>query len=156
MEQLLVGLLLWISQHSSFEYSADMGLPNVEQVTQLQLAELYVGKGNQARGFLSKDDQKEVYKNLASSLEAVYAADINTIYIGKKIDPQSPYGRSVVVHELIHFLQKVHKHETKVACTNALEKDAYQIQAKYMKQNQLTPEFNGFTVFVRSMCDAGY
>jgi hypothetical protein len=156
MESLLVVLLLWISQNSNFDYQPDMGLPNVEQVTQFQLAELYVGKGDKARGLLSKGDQDKVYKNLAASLKAVYAADINTIYIGKKIDPQSPYGRSVVVHELIHFLQKVHKHETKVACTNALEKDAYQIQAKYMKQHQLTPEFNNFTVLVRSMCEGDF
>jgi hypothetical protein len=152
MEELLVGLLLWISQHSSFEYKAEMGLPVVEQVSQLELAELFVGKGNKAQGFLSKDDKERVYKSLASSLEAVYAADKNTIYLGKKIDPQSAYGRSVVVHELIHFLQKTHQAETTVACRNALEKDAYLIQADYMKQHGLKPPFNGFTVMMRSLC----
>ncbi len=156
MEQLLVSLLLWISQHSSFEYNAEMGLPFVEQVTQVELAELYVGKGKKAQGFVSDADKDQVVKSLAMSLEAVYAADKNTIYLGKKIDVESTYGRAVVVHELIHFLQKMHKHETKVACGNALEKDAYQIQAKYMKQNKLIPSFNEFTVLVRSLCDSDF
>lgn len=156
MEQLLVGLLLWISQHSSFEYSQDMGLPQVELVSQLELAALYVGgdKAGNTQGFLSDPAQQAAYKQLASSLEAVYAADRNTIYLGKKINPHSSYGRSVIVHELIHFLQKTHQHEKKVACGNALEKDAYTIQARYMKAHQLKVGFNAFTIAMRSMCDS--
>jgi hypothetical protein len=157
MEQLLVGLLLWISQHSAFEYHPDMGLPIVQSVSQIELAELYVGKDSdeKAQGFLSDTAKEAAYKQLAASLEAVYAADKNTIYLGTRIDPNSAYGRAVVVHELIHFLQKVNKHETKVACSNALEKDAYTIQAKYMKAHKLIPSFNEFTVLMRSICEEG-
>ncbi len=153
MEQLLIGLLLWIDQNSAFEYQTKMGLPEVQQVTQRQLAKIYVGKGDTAQGLLSDVDKEKMYTSLASSLEAVYAADKNIIYIGKKIDPQSPYGRSVMVHELIHFLQKVHNHHASAPCLNALEKDAYNIQEKYMKENKLTPTFNGLTVIMRSICE---
>ncbi len=153
MEQLLIGLLLWISQHSAFEYHPSMGLPKFQTVSQLQLAALYVGEDD-VQGFLSDEHKKAAMQQLASRLEAVYAADKNTIYLANKIKPDSPYGRSVHVHELIHFLQKVNQHEAKVACGNALEKDAYTIQADYMKAHNMTPGFNKFTILMRSLCDS--
>ncbi|MGS2718376.1 DUF6647 family protein [Eionea flava] len=157
MEQLLVVLLLWISQHSAFTYHPDMGLPVVEHVTQRQLAHIYIGDDEGAKkegtintqGFLSEAD----YQSLAVGLEAVYAADKNTIYLGEKVDLNTDYGRSVLVHELIHFLQKTHQHHTQVACGNALEKDAYTIQADFMKAHDLVPPFTGFTVMMRSLCE---
>lgn len=159
MEQLMVVLLLWISQHSTFNYHPDMGLPTVEHVTQRQLAHIYIGddegakkgKGdaNSAQGFLSEAD----YQSLVVSLEAVYAADKNTIYLGGNVDLNTDYGRSVLVHELIHFLQKTHQHHTQVACGNALEKDAYTIQADFMAAHDLVPPFTSFTVMMRSLCE---
>lgn len=153
MEQLMVGLLLWISQHTSFEYNPDMGLPEIEQVSQEKLAELYLGKGGQNLGYLSDADKKHIFNNLARSLEAVYASDNNTIFLGEKIDPKSTYGRSVLIHELIHFLQNKHQMHDKVACANALEKDAYLIQSDYMVQNKIIPPFNKFTIMMRSLCE---
>jgi hypothetical protein len=155
MESLLVVLLLWISQNSNFDYHPDMGLPNVEQVTQQELAYIYVGdedsvgNKNNAQGFLSE----EAYQSLAAGLEAVYAADKNTIYLGEKIDIQTDYGRSVLVHELIHFLQNIHQHHAQVTCGNALEKDAYFIQADYMQEHNIAPPFTRFTVMMRSLCE---
>ena len=137
MEQLIVGLLIWISQHSSFHYDPAMGLPDVKHVSQYELAELYVGKASRVQGLLSEADKESVYNSLAKSLEAVYAADKTTIYLGDKIDPRSTYGRSVLIHELIHFLQDKNNMHQRVACTNALEKDAYLIQSDYMVQNNI-------------------
>jgi hypothetical protein len=149
MEQLLVVLLLWIGQHSDFDYQPSMGVPNVEQVSQLELARLYVGSEGHSRGFASE----EVYQSLASGLEAIYAADLNTIYLGEKVDIETEYGRSVLVHELVHFLQDVHEHHAKVSCGQALEKDAYFTQADYMLEHDLKPPFTRFTVLMRSHCE---
>ena len=156
MEQLLVGLLLWISQHSEFEYKQEMVLPTIEQVSSLELAALYIGKDNKAQGYLTQDDKSDVYQNLAANLEAFYDPELNIIYLGEKIALESDYGRAVIVHELVHFLQKTHNHRAKVDCKNALEKDAYFIQEAYMKAHNLTPSFNGFTVLTRSLCGHPY
>jgi len=161
MEQLLAGLLLWITQNSSFEYEKEMGFPQVQQVTQMQLAKLYLGDDKaenkasfrqRAQGYLSEAHKKDLYEDLAKNLEAVYDSERNIIYLGKKVDVTSDYGHSVLVHELIHFLQKKHNQHALVECHNALEKDAYFIQEDFMKQHQLTPPFNRFTVLMRSMC----
>ena len=153
MEQLLVGLLLWISQNTSFEYHQDMGLPIVEQVTQHELVKIYVGEDNHAQGFLSENDKETMHKNLLVSLQAVYTSDTNVIYLGGKVNPETEYGRSVLVHELVHFLQKKHNHHQNVVCMNELEKDAYLIQAQYMREKNLKPPFDKFTILIRSICE---
>ncbi|MFT6102265.1 MAG: hypothetical protein ACJATV_000742 [Granulosicoccus sp.] len=149
MESLLVVLLLWISQNTTFAYEPSMGLPKVEQVSQRELAHLYVGSEGNMQGFLSE----EAYQSLASGLEAIYAADKNTIYLGEKVDIGTEYGRSVLVHELVHFLQNVHEHHAKVSCGQALEKDAYFTQANYMREHDLKPPFTRFSVLIRSLCE---
>ena len=153
MEQLMMGLLLWISQHTMFEYQPEMGLPNVEQVTQQKLAELYMGTDESRLGYLSDADKESIFNDLTNSLEVVYASDNNTIYLGEKIEPESTYGRSVMVHELVHFLQNKNDMHKQVTCKNALEKDAYLIQSDYMVQNNTIPPFNRFTIMMRSLCE---
>jgi len=153
MEQLLVVLLLWISQHSDFDYHEDMGIPSIEQVSQLELAHIYVGDDIGTQGFINDEEKEEIFESLVNGLEAVYAADKNTIYLGERVDVESAYGRSIVVHELVHFLQNVHQHHAQVNCGNALEKDAYFIQADYMREHKLIPPFTEFTVRMRSLCE---
>lgn len=153
MEQLLVGLLLWISQNTTFDYQPEMGLPAVEQVSQMKLARLFVGEGVTAQGYLSNNDKEEAYKEFATRLVAIYASDRNTIYLGVNADPKTAYGRAVLVHELVHFLQNKYNHHKDAPCLNALEKDAYTIQAKYMRAHNMEPEFDKFTILMRSLCD---
>lgn len=153
MEQLLVILLLWIGQNSDFDYHESMGTPAIEQVSQLELAHIYVGDDIHAQGFINDEEKADIFTSLMNSLEAVYAADKNTIYLGERVDVDTAYGRSIVVHELIHFLQNVHQHHTQVNCGNALEKDAYFIQADYMREHRLVPPFTNFTVRMRSLCE---
>lgn len=149
MEQLLVVLLLWISQNTEFHYEPSMGVPHVENVSQRKLAQLYIGGEGNTQGFLSE----EAYQSLASGLEAIYDANKNTIYLGEKVDIQTGYGRSVLVHELVHFLQDIHEHHARVSCGQALEKDAYFTQADYMRVNNLKPTFTRFSVIMRSHCE---
>ena len=159
MEQVMVGLLLWIGQHTHFEYHPDMGLPAVEQVTQQELASLYFGTGSdKVQGFASDEDEetKTVIHSLTRNLRAIYSANNNTIYLGKSIDPTSTYGRSILIHELVHFLQNKHEMHKQVACNNALEKDAYIAQSHYMVQNKVIPSFNKFSIMMRSLCESPF
>ncbi len=130
-----------------------MGLPVVKQVTQYELVKSYVVEDNNAQGFLSENDKEIMHKNLLTSLQAVYTSDNNVIYLGEKVDPETEYGRAVLVHELVHFLQKKHNHHQYVVCMNELEKDAYLTQAKYMREKTLQPPFDKFTILIRSICE---
>ena len=130
-----------------------MGLPKVEEASQLELAKRFVDEGETMQGYLSDNEKQKVYENLAQSLDAIYAFDSNMIYLGERVDYKTGYGRAVLVHELIHFLQNQYNHQEKVSCINALEKDAYTIQEQYMRANNMVPEFNKFTIMMRSICD---
>jgi hypothetical protein len=66
------------------------------------------------------------------------------------------YGRSITVHELIHFLQNAHQYHVQVNYGNDLEEDAYFIQADYMRAQQLVPPFTEFTVRMRSLCEEDF
>lgn len=153
MEQLIAGLLLWISQNTSFQYQPEMPVPEVAQITQERLVEKYLGEDEKPLSYLSESDREVVFNNLINSLEAIYDSDNNIIYLGERLTPDSSYGRAVLVHELVHFLQHQYDKHEEAACLNHLEKDAYLIQAEYMKENDLTPAFNSFTIAMRSLCD---
>ncbi|ODS25079.1 hypothetical protein AB835_00825 [Candidatus Endobugula sertula] len=101
------------------------------------LAKIYLGN-RFSQGSLSEVDKANIYNNLAGRLEAVYDTKIKTIYLGDRLDVQSVYGRSVIAHELVHFLQDVNQHRAKVECQNALEKDAYQLQVLYLKKTKFS------------------
>ena len=89
---------------------------------------------------------------MTEHIEALYHPDSNSIYVRRGVDLTTNYGKSALVHELVHFLQYQHGMERKVACVNALEKDAYRVQAAYLRQKGEQPGFDGFTIIARSMC----
>lgn len=144
MKETVFALLLWISQHSAFAPVPDA--PAVIQVDADTLVTLFFRHGVPAS--LSAVDRTD----LKASLIAVYRDDSRTIYVSERVDLASAAGQAVLVHELVHFLQYEQGMEHTVPCTQALERDAYTIQAAYMSAHGLKPEFDNFTVAVRSMC----
>lgn len=146
MRHVLIGLLLWISQHSNFQPVPQPLIPELQVVPQPALVRLvYEDK------LLARLTPKEI-QQLESDIAALYDNENNRIYVAANIDMHSAYGNSVLVHELVHFLQFHQGRNEQVACISALEGDAYRIQAKYMNANGLVPEFDEFTIRIRSSC----
>lgn len=156
MEPLLLTLLFWISEHSFLSYHKDMALPEFRQLEHDQLVEMYMDKNNIAYSFLSDEYKEMMYKNLSASLEAIFIAEEDAIYISDRIDINSTYGQSIIVHELIHFLQNKRNHIAQVPCLNALEKDAYTIQARYLEAHNQPVPFDTFTIHMLSQCERGF
>ncbi|MEJ2157865.1 MAG: hypothetical protein P8X96_21250 [Desulfobacteraceae bacterium] len=148
MEALLLTLLLWINQNTQFDYSAANGLPAIEAAEQMTLAELMIDDEAELAG----NRHTASFQNFVNQLEAVYDHDRNRILVSGRINWDSPYGRSVIVHELVHFIQYRQGVQDQVACLNALEKDAYEAQALYMAAHDIPMNFDKLTVALRSMC----
>jgi len=148
MEALLLTLLLWINQHTQFEYDANNGLPVLAAADQMTLAALIINDP----ATLDRDRHTASFQNFANQLEAVFDHHQNRILLSSKIDGNSPYGRSVIVHELIHFIQYQQGMPDRVMCLNALERDAYETQALYMDAHGVPMNFDKLTVALRSMC----
>lgn len=148
MEALLLTLLLWINQHTHFEYDAKNGLPTVAAADQITLAQLIIDDDAEFR----RNRNTFSFQNFANQLEAVYDHDRQRILVSSRIEWDSPYGRSVLVHELVHFIQYQQGEHDQTACLNALEKDAYEVQALYMETHGIPKNFDKLTVALRSMC----
>ncbi len=150
MKEVIVSLLLWINAHSGMGYDPSLGLPDLERVS----PEVLVTKR-------FKDDVPETLSapgidRLKVGLLAIYNNDNSTIYVSDHVDLDSARGHAVLLHELVHFVQFRQGHQSKVPCVNALEKDAYELQTAFMEGRGLVPEFDRFTVAVRSACWGDY
>lgn len=148
MEALVIGLIIWINQHSHFDYDLNHGTPAIRQAEQTALAALILDDET----VLKKDQHTASFQDFVDQLVAVYDHRQKTILISSKIDIQSPYARSVIVHELVHFIQYQQGVNRKVDCLNALERDAYDIQARYMDAHHIPKPFDDVTVALRSTC----
>jgi hypothetical protein len=146
MKHVLIGLLLWISQNSAFQPLPQSPVPELQVVPQTALMRLLYEDN-----LLARLTPKEL-RELESDVAALYDNQNNKIYVAANIDLHSAHGNSVLVHELVHFLQFAQGANEETACTSALEGDAYRIQAKYMKAHGLIPEFDEFTIRIRSTC----
>jgi hypothetical protein len=146
MKEVLLGLLLWISQNTGLVYDGEGGLPEVKQVEARTLATLFFK--DQIPAYLSPTD----VQRMTEHIEAIYHPDSKTIYVRNGVDMTSIDGKSTLVHELVHFLQYQNGIDRKVACVNALERDAYRAQAAYLRQKGREPMVDGFTIIGRSMC----
>jgi hypothetical protein len=148
MDALLLTLLLWINQHSQFEYDAGNGMPALVAADQMALAELIIDDD----AVFDRNRHTVSFQNFVNQLEAVYDHHHQRILLNSKIDWHTPYGRSVIVHELVHFIQYQQGLHRQVNCLNALERDAYEIQALYMEMHHIPKNFDKLTVALRSMC----
>lgn len=143
-----MSLLLWINQNTTYNYDPDLGLPDLIVASQMQLAEVIIDD----KATLANERDSASFQDFINQLQAVYNHDLKTILLSNKIDPTSGYGRSVLVHELIHFIQYQQKQNEKVACLSALERDAYTLQARYMDTHDIPKNFDEATIAIRSMC----
>lgn len=148
MEALMLTLLLWINQHTQFEYDPHHGLPAISAADQITLAALIIDDEDE----LKRNRNTVSFQNFVNQLEAVYDHHRQRILLSSKIDWNSPYGRSVIVHELVHFIQYQQGMQNRVECLNALERDAYEVQALYMETFGVPKNFDKLTVALRSMC----
>ena len=148
MEALLLTLLLWINQNTQFDYNAANGLPTIEAADQMTLAELMIDDDAE----FANNRHTVSFQNFVNQLEALYDHDQDRILVSARIDVNSPYGRSVLIHELVHFIQYRQGAQDQVNCLNALEKEAYETQALYMAAHDIPMNFDKLTVALRSIC----
>ncbi len=142
MEELMLTLLLWINQNTGLNYDVDDGLPAVVRLEQRQLA----------RQILERTTGASEFKSLESVIVAYYDNEHRTIYLGESIDPDTVYGKSALLHELVHFVQYRQGVADRAPCIAALERTAYRLQARYLQTHGREPPFDEFSVAVRSLC----
>lgn len=136
MDALIVTLIAWIAAHSDL---AAAGVPDIHYVSKLTMGGLY-----------RTANAKNYFR-----VEAFYIPGKSEIYLADSWRASDLRDRSVLVHELVHHLQAANK--IRVPCPAALERQAYDLQFKWLRENGIERpyDFTGLdvlTVILASTC----
>jgi len=74
------------------------------------------------------------------AVAAVYLPATQEILLADDLDPGTPLARSYLVHELVHAQQFASRAHERASCPGALEADAYDTQALYLRTKGLREE----------------
>jgi hypothetical protein len=142
--QIMLEMIDFITERSDYEYQGQP-LPWIEIRTQDELCRAVY--------------TPESYAKLTScDVVGYYDNNLNTVFVSD--DPgqymvEEGFFETVLVHELVHYLQYLNGYDKKVACMAEMEKDAYRLHAEYVDYRgypqQQKP--NALFAIFASMCD---
>ena len=113
MKEILTALMIWLGANTPF--STNFDIPQVIFLPQEQMEQLFYG-----------DQEYE-----ADSLHGMYNRENDTIYLPDDWDRRDPWDLSVLVHEMVHYLQDMNN--MTFTCAGEMEKMAWPIQQFYLK-----------------------
>ena len=111
MKEIITALLIWIGANSDF--NVNMDVPMVVFLPQDQMEQRYFG-----------DTENH------GELHGFYDIEKNIIILPDTWDRRDPWDLSVLLHEMIHYVQD--QNETEFNCTAEMEKDSWPLQQKYL------------------------
>ena len=114
MKEIIMALMIWIGANTN--YNVDVPVPKLWFLTQEQLEQAYYG-----------DKEYE-----GTILYGFYNIKLNLIAIPDTWDRTDPWDQSVLLHEMIHYLQDVNQIE--YPCIEEMEKDTWPLQKQYLKE----------------------
>ncbi len=85
---------------------------------------------------VSKEEMLVIVAGQAPGVVAMYDSELKTMFLDKDIDPKSPQGYSIILHELVHHVQNVMGLTDATRCPMSLEYDAYRIQMIYLDNHK--------------------
>jgi len=136
MKEILTALMIWLGANTPFNTNYD--IPNILFVTQDQMEEMFYKGSNK----------------MPNTLHGLYDKESDTIILSDQWDRRKPWDMSVLLHEMIHYLQDQNK--MKFNCVANMEKDAWPIQQLYLeKQHDYIWDYDGLWYTVISNCREG-
>lgn len=121
----IADLLQWIySEVADAGISMPSTMPNVKRVSSYEMFKVAFGK-----------DMPRAMNQKNMQIYGLYNFKNKTVYILDTIDLTTEKGKSILLHELVHYVQYENDHDKKVDCKNKLEHLAYNLEAKYLNQH---------------------
>ncbi|MEQ8290361.1 MAG: hypothetical protein RIB78_11635 [Gammaproteobacteria bacterium] len=117
-------LMLWIGQHTSLPQE-QLNVPEITKVSGYEIASIAFG------GQIPKNVDPEKLQ-----IYGLYNFHEKTVYLLDSIDLDTTEGKSILLHELVHFIQYEMNLEKDAACMNELEALAYTLEARFLDTNQ--------------------
>lgn len=116
-------------------------MPDVKKVNSKQMFKIAFGK-DMPRAMSQKNMQ----------IFGLYNYKNKTVYLLDSIDLNTEKGKSILLHELVHYVQYENDHDEKVSCKNKLEHLAYNLEAKYLKEHGQRVNFSSAHINRVSQC----
>lgn len=133
-------LLDWINENSSYDYGLD-DMPKIEKVNEVEMLSHAFG------GKLPAAVTAET-----SKIKGLYNYHNKLIYILDSFDINNLNDRSILLHEIVHFLQFQHGDDKFFECKKKLESFAYRLQAKFLHDHKQQIDFDGAHIRKASEC----
>ncbi len=133
MKSLIAAMLIFIGANT--DYNVDLKHPTIILLSQDKLEEKYsAGRGIQN-----------------SQLHGFYDTKEDIIYLPDTFDQYNAWHKSVLIHELIHYVQDQNK--TKFDCTAEMEAESWPLQKKYLLEvHGVNWEYDKLWHHLQSMC----
>jgi len=120
MYAFIAGALLWVT--AQFGYDHALPAPTVQWATEAQMIQVAAATDPSAREYIREHGLR---------LGGLYIPDADKIYLLQGLDLDDPRDRSVLVHELVHYVQD----QLGVTGTSAqLEAQAYALEAQWLQE----------------------
>ena len=138
MKEILTALMIWLGANTTLDTNHD--IPKVVFLPQEKMEQIYYV------------DEPE---KLPNELHGIYDTDSDTIILRDTWDRRKPWDMGVLVHEMVHYLQDMNNVDFQ--CTAQMEKDAWPIQQKYLKdQHDYDWEYDSLWYMVISTCSDAF
>ena len=152
MEALLIAIVTWLSANT--DLPADYHLPKIQYSSPLEITYFRYGAFNYTSKKKVDESQHALPEEARISVVSVYDPENHAIILPTGWTAMTPAEQSVLVHEMVHHLQKMA--QLKFACPQEREAAAYKAQEKWLRLfgKSLESEFSldGFTILVNSNC----
>ena len=152
MEALLIAIVTWLSANT--DLPADYHLPQIRYASPLEITYFRYGAFNSTSKKKVDASQQTLAEEARISVVSVYDPENHAIILPTGWTATKPAEQSVLVHEMVHHLQKMA--QLKFACPQEREAAAYKAQEKWLRLfgKSLESEFSldGFTILVNSNC----
>lgn len=123
-DRVILNYVNWITENSILEYNGE-DFPEIVKIPKSEMAILYYGLDP------NPDNHSKLEKEVVedSKVAALYNNQINTMYFQPDFSVRDWETTHILVHELVHFLQKTSGMYDGDPCIPKLEAMAYVIQA---------------------------
>lgn len=133
MKELMIAMMVWLSGATGYEIPE---LPAIKFLQPLELKSYAWGCEKVPVPQTSVDacNSKDTWDEETSSPLGLYDFETKTIILREGFDINTVHDKSILLHELAHHLQYQNNKNENAACLGELEREAYDLQDKWLKE----------------------
>jgi len=154
MDALIATLIVWIAAKTGL---AAPEPPRIVFVPRHEITELYLGvsNGEQEPQAIVSNIKGARNPNDPAGVQALYVRADATIYLQKNWRPVELRNQSILLHELVHHVQRFNRVNS--SCPGSLEKRAYDLQAAWLREHGIADPYalmgpDQLTVAILTVC----